>query len=160
MEVISKLWTKSLLSRMGCTKRKCSNDGKIASANIAENFLADIQAQVLLNNIPNELIINWDQTGLPLVPTGEWIMHCTGDKIVPITKSDDKRQITAVFAASIAGEYLSPQLLFQGKTTRCHPSVTFPEGWDIWHSENHWSNQKTMIRYMERIIIPFWPKSV
>ena len=55
----------------------------------------------------------------------------TGDKVVPIAKSDDKRQITAVLAASIAGEYLSPQLLFQGKTTRCHPSVTFPEGWDI-----------------------------
>ena len=158
---ITKSWAKSLLSRMGYTKRKCSNAGKIASANFAEikrNFLADIQAQVLLNNIPNELIINWDQTGLPLVPTGEWTMHRTGDKIVPIAKSDDKRQITAVLAASIAGEYLSPQLLFQGKTTRCHPSVTFPEGWDIWHSENHWSNEETMVRYIERIIIPYVAK--
>ena len=37
---------------------------------------------------------------------------------------------------------------------RCHPDVKFPDGWDIWHSDNHWSNEDTIKRYLE-IILPF-----
>ena len=53
-------------------------------------FLADIAAETLMNDIPDELIFNWDQTGLHMVPTGEWTMHKNGDKVVPIAHSDDK----------------------------------------------------------------------
>ena len=158
---ITKTWAKSLLKRMGYVKRKCSNAGKISPiqlAQIQEVFLADIKAQVVMNDIPDELIINWDQTGVPLVPTGGWTMHRAGDRIIPIANSDDKRQITAVLAASMAGEYLPPQLIFKGKTQRCHPQVSFPKGWDIWHSENHWSNEDTMQRYIEQIIVPYIDK--
>ena len=69
-------------------KRKCLNVGNVPPvqlAEIQEVFVADIKAQVLMNDIPDELIVNWDQTGVPLVPTGEWTMHRTGDKIIPIT---------------------------------------------------------------------------
>ena len=41
-------------------------------AQIQEVFLADIKAQVVMNDIPDEMIINWDQTCVPLVPIGEW----------------------------------------------------------------------------------------
>ena len=82
-------------------------------------------------------------------------MHRAGEKVVPITNSDDKRQITAVVAASMTGEYLPPQLIYTGKTNRCHPRVSAPAGWDIWHSHNHWSNEDTMKRYVEKIIVPF-----
>ena len=34
-------------------------------------------------------------------------------KIVPIAHSDDKRQLTAVLAITVAGEYFPPQLLYQ-----------------------------------------------
>ena len=61
--------------------------------------------------------------------------HRAGEKMIPIAKSDNKRQITAVFAASTTGEYLAPQLIFKGKTECCHPQVSFPEGWDNWHTE-------------------------
>ena len=60
-----------------------------------------------MNDTPYKLIINWDQTGALLVPTGEWTMHCAGEKIIPIANSDDKCQITAVLAASMAGEDLA-----------------------------------------------------
>ena len=56
-----------------------------------------------LNDIPDELIFNWDQTGLHMVPTGERTMHKSGDKIIPIAHLDDKRQITAVLAATLKG---------------------------------------------------------
>ena len=104
--VITKGWAKSLLKRMGYVKRKASNAGKVSVAQfqeVKEVFLADIAAEVLMNDIPDDLIFNWDQTGLQLVPTGEWTMHKSGDKIIPIAHVDDKRQITAVLAATITG---------------------------------------------------------
>lgn len=103
---LNKNWAKSLLSRMQYVKRKCSNAGKVSLPNfkmIQGVFLADIAAEVLMNDIPDELVINWDQTGLPLVPTGNWTMHHAGEKVIPIAHVDDKRQITAVLAATLTG---------------------------------------------------------
>ena len=82
-------------------------------------------------------------------------MHRSGEKVVPITNSDDKRQITAVLAVTMSGEYLPPQLIYQGKTKSCHPASEVPEGWDIWHSHNHWSNEETMLQDVEMVIVPF-----
>ena len=90
---INKSWAKSFLKRMGYVKRKASNAGKVPAAEfekLKEVFLADIAAETLMNDIPDELIFNWDQTGLHMVPTGEWTMHKSGDKVIPISHSDDK----------------------------------------------------------------------
>ena len=81
-------------------------------------FLADVAAEVLINEIPESLIINWDQTGLSIVPSGDWTMEKEGAKTVPIVHSDGKRQLTAVLAITAAGEYLPPQLLYQEKTPK------------------------------------------
>ena len=154
---ITKAWAKSLFQRMGYVKRKCSNAGKITVARfeeLQEEFLADIKAEVLMNDVPPSLIFNWDQTALKFVPTGEWTMHRAKEKIIPIASSDDKRQITAVLAITQTGEYLPPQLIYQGKTLRCHPKVSFPEEWEIWHSDNHWSYEDMMARYIKEIVVP------
>ena len=63
--------------------------------------------------------------------------------------------MTAVLAITAAGDYLPPQLLYQGRTPKCHPQVSFPAGWDVWHSHNHWSNAITMKRHIDNIIVPF-----
>ena len=155
---ITKAWAKSLFQRMGYVKRKCSNAGKVTVARfeeVQEEFLADIQAEVLMNDVPPSLILNWDQTAIKLVPTGEWTMHRAKDRVIPIASSDDKRQITAVLGVTLTGEYLPPQLIYQGKTLRCHPKVSFPQEWDIWHSDNHWSTEDTMTRYIEEIVVPY-----
>ena len=64
-------------------------------------------------------------------------------KRVEIAGLDDKRQITAVFAGTAKGDFLPPQLIYQGKTPKCLPSVRFPPDWNITYSENHWSNEQT-----------------
>ena len=56
------------------------------------------------------------------------------------------------------GEFLPPQLLYEGRTERCHPSFKFPEDWDVWHLSNHWSNEDTMLRYLDKVIVPFITK--
>lgn len=98
---LTKAWGKTLLKRMGYVKRKGSNAGEVAVARfdeLKEEYLADIKAEVLMNDIHKELVFNWDHTGLQLAPTGEWTMHEAKAKVVPIVNSDDKRQITTVLA--------------------------------------------------------------
>ena len=78
-----------------------------------------------------------------------------GVKQVSVIGQDDKREITVLLAITLSGQMLPPQLLYAGKTDKCHPSTTFPEDWDIFHSPNHWSNEDTMLRYLDKIVIPY-----
>ena len=56
--------------------------------------------------------------------------------------ADDKRQITAVFAGSLACDFLPPQLVYKGTMARCLPQMKFPDDWSITCSSKHWSNEK------------------
>ena len=156
--VLTKYWGKNLLSRMGFVKRRASTKAKVSIENFEEvkaQFLIDIKAVVGFEEIPLDLIINWDQTGIHYVPVGSWTMEKEGAKRVEIAGVDDKRQITAVFAGSLTGDFLPPQLIYKGTTHRCLPTLSFPPDWHITFSENHWSNESTMKLYVEKIIVPY-----
>ena len=56
-----------------------------------------------MNEIPDDLVLNWDQTGIYYVPVSSWMMDKEGSKIIEIVESDDKRQLSAVFAGSLGG---------------------------------------------------------
>ena len=58
-------------------------------------------------------------------------MDKEGSKRVVVAGIDDKRQITATFAASLSGHFLPVQLVYEGKMTKCHPTV---ESWNITHT--------------------------
>ena len=157
-EMLTKSWAKSTLIRMGYVKRKGTTTAKVSPENfenLKETFLEQIRSTVLFEDVPVDLIFNWDQTGLNYVPVSSWTMEKEGAKRVEIKGLDDKRQITAVFGATITGEFLPVQLVYQGKSSQCHPKVKFPEDWHITHSDNHWSNETTMINYISKIIVPF-----
>uniref|UniRef100_A0A1X7UP39 DDE-1 domain-containing protein n=1 Tax=Amphimedon queenslandica TaxID=400682 RepID=A0A1X7UP39_AMPQE len=123
---------------MGYVKRKGSNAGKITVAQfkeVQEVFLADIQAEVLMNDVHPQIICHWDQTPVHYVPTGEWTRH-RQKEIIPFANSDDKCQISAVLAVTQAGKYLPPQFIYQGTTACCHPAKSFPTNWDNCHTPN------------------------
>jgi hypothetical protein len=63
-----------------------------------------------------------------------------------------------LFAGTLSGDTLPLQLIYQGKSSLCHPKFTFPTDWDITHSPNHWSNGETMISYLEKVLIPYTMK--
>ena len=79
----------------------------------------------------------------------------SGSKQVSITGLEDKRQITALLSCTMSGTLLPPQILYQGKTDQCHPNAQFSSDWDIFHPENHWSNEQSMLRFMDTIISPY-----
>ena len=86
-------------------------------------------------------------------------MELEGAKRVDIAGKDDKRQITAVFAGSMAGDFLPIQLVYKGKTPCCLPHVeSVPEGWHLTYSPSHWSIEQTMRDYIQRIIVPYVDK--
>ena len=87
-------------------------------------FLFDVKTIMVMEDIPADLIINWDHTGLNYyVPVLNWTMAAQGSKRVEIGGIDDKRQITAVFARTMSGLFLPPQIIYQGRTTKCLPTV-------------------------------------
>ena len=159
---LTKDWAKSLLMRMGMVKRKESSKAKIdveRFAIIKEAFLLDVKNVVELDEIPPQLIINWDQTTIYYVPVGSWIMELEGAKRVEIAGKDDKRQITVVFAGSVAGDFLPIQLVYKGKTPRCLPNVeSVPEGWHLTYSPSHWSTEQTMRDYIQKIVVLYIEK--
>ena len=58
----------------------------------------------------------------------------------------------------MVGEFLPPQIIYKGKTNRCHPHYNFPSDWSITHSPNHWSTEETTLQYINQIIIPYFDK--
>lgn len=85
-------------------------------------------------------------------------MAAGGSKRVEVAGLGDKRQITATFAASLDGTFLPMQVLYQGKTDRSHPKFVFPDGFDIFHSPNHWANEETCLRFFIKIVFPYIDK--
>ena len=60
-----------------------------------------------MNEIPADLIFNWDQTALSLITTSQWTLHQAGEIIT--VKNSDKCQVTAVLAASLTVNFYLPK---------------------------------------------------
>ena len=135
---LSRHWAYHLLNRMNFVRRKATTSkSKYKPADFAEvkqRFLSDVVSIVTMEEIPPELVLNWDQTGIHLVPVSPWTMDQAGSKRVEINGISSKQQITAVFCGSLTGDFLPVQLIYQGKTSRCHPPFDFPDGWNVTHS--------------------------
>ena len=156
---IASYWTKSFLSRMNFVKRRGSSTAKVTVTNfeaVKEQFLIDVNAVVEMEDIPPELILNWDQTAISIVPGSTWTMEAKGSKRVEIVGVGDKQQITAVFCGALTGKFLPPQLIYQGKTPACLPRYKFPSDWHVtyMYTPNHWSKEDEMKEYIEFIITP------
>ena len=68
-----------------------------------------ISGTIFHHDIPKELMVNLDQTGLSYIRPGKYTFDVKGVKTVPIKGIDDKRQITAKFAISSHSRYLCLQ---------------------------------------------------
>ena len=137
--ILTKHWEKYLMERMGYVKRKATTKAKVTVEDIAslkKQYLLDIRGLVEMEEIPQDLVLNWDQTAVNYVPVSNWTMAKEGTHKVSIAGIDDKRQITLVLAASMTGKLLPLQIVYQGKTKASVPSVDFPASWDVTFSPN------------------------
>ena len=90
-----------------------------------------------------------------MIPINEWSLEVKGSKQVDIVALDDNREITVLLVVSLSERVLPPQVIYAGKTTLCHPSVSVPDGWYVTHSDNHWSTEATMLEYIEKVLVPY-----
>ena len=91
---LTKSWGKNLLNRMGFVKRRASTSAKVSLSNLNDlkaQFLFDIRINIRMDEIPDQLIINWDQTAINYVPSGSWTMEKSGSQRVEIVANVDKR---------------------------------------------------------------------
>ena len=150
---LKKGWANHLLTRMGMVKRKASTaKSKVTLEDfndVKAQMLADVKCTVEMEDIPLDLVINWDQTAIHYVLRSHWTMAKAGSQRVEVVGLDDKRQITALFGCTITGDFLPVQLIYQGKTKACHAQVDFPKDWSITHTED------TMVEYIEKVFLPY-----
>jgi hypothetical protein len=110
-----------------------------------------------LPQVHPSLVVNMDQTGVHLVSASSWTYEMVGSSDVAVVGAEDKRQITVCVAASLRGDLLPLQCIFQGKTARSLPAATpasIAARVDITHSDNHWSTQQTMQRWITHVLLP------
>ena len=92
-----------------------------------------------MEEIRAELILNWDKTGINIAPSSAWTLEQKGSNRVEKTGVKNKCQITAVFCGSHTGDFLPLQLVYKGKTSRCHPHLEFFSGLLTHRSTGQWS---------------------
>lgn len=154
---LSKSWTQSFLQWMGYVKRKgTAHHAPSNFEDVREEFL-DICKQAA-DGIDASMIVNFDQTGTKMVLVSQWTMESEGSKQVDLIGLDDKRGITVLLGVSLAGDVLPPQVIYTGKMARCHPKVQVPPGWNVTHSDNHWSTKKTMVEFADMVLGPYMDK--
>ena len=80
---LTKSGAKYLLSRMGFIKRHASTKGKTLATDFHElkaQFLFGIKTVIEMNEIPENLVINWDQTSIHYVLVSSYTMEKEGAK--------------------------------------------------------------------------------
>lgn len=110
------------------------------------------------HDIPADLAINWDKTGIKLVPVNSWMLAEQRSKEVSVVGKDDKREVTPLLVVSVSGDLPPRQVIYAGKTNACHPNVNFPAEWHITHSPLHWSTEETMLQYIDSEVVPYFMK--
>ena len=156
---LTRHWCESLKKRMGLTKRKATKAARALPENFNQEkqlYLSTIAKHIEDHQVLDSMVINFDQTGVNIIPSSEWTMDDQGTKQVKVAGLGDKRQVTLVLGCAMDGTLLPPQVIYQGKTEKCHPNFDFPDSWDIHHSPNHWSNSARMQRYAEKILLPYF----
>ena len=113
---VTKGWLQSLYSRMNMSRHMVTTSRPIVTSSLWEEvrtqFHNDIASAVLKYNIPDELILNIDQTSSKFVPTENVTMAETGSKHSSKKGINDRRGITATLSETITGKILPFQLFY------------------------------------------------
>ena len=120
-------WMQYLYKRLNFSRRVTTTSRPVITESIwlemRTRFLYNIAQIYLEYDVPDELIMNIDQTSSKYVTTDRVTMGKKGSKHVSKKGSNDKRAITATYAETLAGDILPFQLIYQGKTVRSIPNT-------------------------------------
>ena len=119
---------------------------------INTQYLDDIASAVRTYNIPDELILNADETLSEYEPTTNVAMAEQRTAHIPVRGGDDKRAITVTVIQSLSGKILPFQIIYTGKTERCLPkNSTRKENFPFSYNEEFWSNAVETLSLIDKI---------
>ena len=120
---------------------------------INTQYLHDIASAVRTYNIPDELILNADQTPSKYVPSTNVTLAEQGTAHLPVRGRNGKRAITVTVIQSLSGKMLPFQIIYTGKTERCLPkNATGKKIFLFSYNEKHWSNEGETLSLIDKII--------
>ena len=142
-----------IVSRVATTKmREIPADFEIkkeAYVKVAAELIYEYQ-------VPPQLVINGDETAVQLVSRANRTRNIRGAKRVRMLgMGEDKAQITTTIFVTENGDVLPFQMIFEGKTDRCHPKHAKPEDCLWTHTASHWQSVITYCALIEAIIVPY-----
>ena len=108
-------------------------------------------------NIPDERIINVDQTPSKYMPTSSVTMAKKSEH-VPKQGADDKCAITLTLAKTLSRDMLPFQMIYTGKTSCSLPVAKFPESFLLGFNKLHWSNEEKTLCLLKQVISPYITK--
>jgi len=114
-------WVYKWLKKNDYSFRKPTSDQKLPKKlkELKRRFLARIALKVQKHNIPRDLILNMDETGVELTPTIDRTIQSKEIKNVKVKGTDDKRQITVSLFIDYNGRLFDRiQVIWQGKTKK------------------------------------------
>ena len=86
---------------MGFTKRRACSKTKVIAKDfvkIQRQYLSHIMAVVLMEEVPHQLIINWDHTAMKVVPATSWTKATVIKFIVSQTPPICRRAVVIVIS--------------------------------------------------------------
>ena len=106
---------------------------------------------------PAESVISCGETNVQFVDHASRTRDMKGVKRCEILgKGSDKVQITVTIFVTESGEVLPYQIIFEGKTTKCHPVNQIKPNDCLWtHTQSHWQTVPTYMDVIENIIVPY-----
>ena len=140
------LWCQSIFQRIGFTNRRAT----VAKEPVFPGFLDEmgfsfhraIKEVVDAYDIPDDLMINVDQTPLPFILLSKYTMDKKNEKLLPLANSDDYLEVTGTFSITLSGIFLPMKIIHQGQTDCFHAKFKFPKEFNITHIVNRWSNEE------------------
>ena len=159
---VTRSWVRSLYLRMKFSCHAVTTSRPVFTrslwAEVRSQFLHEITYKVLQHNIPDELIINVDQTASKIVATDGIAMASKGEKQISLAGTTDKRAITVTLCESLDDCMLPLQLIYTRTTERSLPDFISLDGFCLAFNQKHGSNETKTICLIEDLLVLYVKK--
>lgn len=145
-----------LLASAGKTFRKGTSSRVVPPvsdlADARDKFYADIR-EAFPDQLPTaDMVINYDQTFHLYNPNRGYTWEKRGADRVPLRKNKDGFTLLPAISAT---QVIGAQMIFGGGTSAVHPRVDPGPLLRYYHTDSHWSDERTTLALWQDIILPY-----
>jgi hypothetical protein len=110
-------------------------------------------------NVPSELVVNMDETGLNTMSFSKTTLAPKGSKQVPGLTKGATSSVTKVTCMTANGILLPYMIIFEGKTGTVLPDDVEPAKGSLYTcTATHFANWDTTLIYIRKVIVPYVQK--